>query len=427
MLSNYNTSNTLKDLQLCKVILKKNYPNFDKISLDKHKLDPFFSDNDKLIHLHDWYKSKNPNFLSMKDINPEMPEYECLVSGIVKDLYLLIENPIYYYRLKNYFESKSKKNRFIYILQIGKYNLQIRELLIKIENIIKNNYKYLDVIEIIWEYIKLFDTLVKKREANNYYKRYFYIDSPFIIYPSFHQLALYKVNLTYSSPFINFLLQNNNIHSHGINISPRSQIIHDIRIHYEFLIKGLEKIYQINNRSSNIFSFLNEIKKNNDLFIIFFNKMNDIILKLHDIIIYLKKNISFSNKNLFEFQNFMNSLLLFYLLHETDYFFEYIEVSSENNVSNKINKYFEDNFYKLCIINLFKNGKINFTKLNNLKNINTYVFNNLSNIFLNLNDELKELIENNLKIQITPDNIGIIIQLYKNAAIAIYTRLFSNK
>ena len=107
MLSNYETSNTLIELPLCKTILKIYYPNFEKISLEKHKLDPFFSDNEKLINLHNWYKYKNPDFLSMKDINPEMPEYECFISGIVKDLYLLLEYPDNSkYKLKNFNKKK---------------------------------------------------------------------------------------------------------------------------------------------------------------------------------------------------------------------------------------------------------------------------------------------------------------------------------
>jgi len=52
MIENYETSEHLSNNSGCISILQRHYPDFSKISLEKHKLDPFFSNNFLLTNLY---------------------------------------------------------------------------------------------------------------------------------------------------------------------------------------------------------------------------------------------------------------------------------------------------------------------------------------------------------------------------------------
>lgn len=92
----------------CTTILEKNY-DLTKITLNKYKLDPFFNHKDeknyKMDKLLDWYLGINPDFVNTYDLNPSIIEYECLISGIIKDMFLSINN-------------QEKKDEIIAILNI---------------------------------------------------------------------------------------------------------------------------------------------------------------------------------------------------------------------------------------------------------------------------------------------------------------------
>jgi hypothetical protein len=124
----------------CVKLLEKHYPNLQKISLDKHKLDPFFS-IENMERLYEWYLTKNPNFENMNELNPSMSEYRCLLSSIIKDLYII----------KKINEEELNKEKLINITQI----LDLIEITIA-------EFKYNSIIMIIEKYLILFESEIKK-------------------------------------------------------------------------------------------------------------------------------------------------------------------------------------------------------------------------------------------------------------------------
>jgi hypothetical protein len=403
---NYESSNFLINFPLCKELLQKHYNVHSSISLKKYKLDPFFSDNENLQNLYEWYKTKNPEFKPMNIINPKMPEYEVLISGMIKDIYLSLIN-------------EKEKN----------------EILNELEKIIRDGYLYKDIINCIYNYLILFDSMLN----NNSYRKdcnllLDLLASPYIIYPSFHQIDIYKVNLTISAPFLNFLLSNNTHKSHSSSVTPCYELYHDIDFHYNFMtMQFFKDLFNIrnknknNNNNNNINYLIKNINKNINLFIIYFNFNNSIIQKLKDKLIFKRtKNNSFNTYKTKE--NYMNSIIFFLIFHE-DYFYKRLfELSSyhikltensqekfEKNFEEILKQYFKESFYKICIDNLFTG---------NINNIKTYIYNSNTDILKIIKPEFKEVIESNYKIELTSDNINEIIKLYKASTIDIYNTLF---
>ena len=225
----------------CSDLFSEIYP-MDKIEnyRTKYKQDPFFklakNSSGGLEDLNSWYKQKNPNFIPFSESNnPEMPEFKHLIAGMIKDFYFFLN------------DTNIKKNN------IDKLNI----ILDKIENILneenkEKSYKYIFIIDVIYDYLIFFEIIVNK-SANK--KRHCYLllkikNTPYIIYPTFHQLDFIKINLTIGTPFLNFLLTNKEHLIHDILSTPCSEIFHDIDYHYELIMiqffKDLNKILNKN-------------------------------------------------------------------------------------------------------------------------------------------------------------------------------------
>lgn len=82
----YNLSEFLE----CEKLVKQFYPNSNSISLEKYVNDPFFEE-DNMKKIFSWYLSKNPNFNIMSNISVQMPEYNVLIAGIIKDIYVYLK------------------------------------------------------------------------------------------------------------------------------------------------------------------------------------------------------------------------------------------------------------------------------------------------------------------------------------------------
>jgi hypothetical protein len=432
----YNNLFTEERFPLSYQLLQKNYPNLSKLSMNIHRIDPFFQDDNNLINLFNWYKSKNPEFKPMKDVDPEMPEYELLVSGLIKDIYLLLKNNESNYKINN-----TSLKKPINILGM-------------LEDIIKSNYKYIKIINCIYEYLKLFTNLLSK---NNKDCNLLLIlnELPYIIYPSFHQIDIYKVNLTLCAPFINFLISNKMHESHGSDQNPCYEIFHDISFHSRnLIIKIFEDIFITKYKLSSNKNCLDNIKfhqyiqENIDLFKLYFDFMDNNIQKLKDILIYKRSKNNSYNSVYKSDKKYMNSILIFFIFHEKYFYNSFfidnlkhkifstiqnikkiqisminrrnINVFSYENINNiiieTIKKYFKNNFYKNCI---------NFLLDNDLYKLKKYIVKNNNTELLKLiNSEFKEIIENMFKIKVTNENINEIIELYKQSAIDIYNTLY---
>jgi hypothetical protein len=393
-------------------------------------LDPFFSHNGRLTNLYDWYRSKNPNFLPMSLVNPEMPEFEILIAGIVKDLYILSHNVnTPRYTLKNL--NKNSKNREAKISEI-------QDILLKCNDIIQNKYKYIDVIDCILRYLNLFNSILLSNHSRNCNDLALLKELPYILYPSFHQIDIYKVNLTLSAPFINFLLTNNIHYSHNSLQTVCYEIYHDIKFHYGYMMinffallaktmKGeisrenkqyalFLKTYSVKNKN-NFEKISEQIGSNRQIFKQYFDFTNDIIQKLSPILIY-KRSKGNNYASVYSInQCYMNSILLFLIFHENFFFSLFFEEGEslhtlineikKNNPSNNesyytiLYKYFKENFYKICrnsIISEFNNNQLDI--------------------------DFEILIEKNFGIEINPENISEILGSYKKSGEEIYQLLF---
>ena len=214
-------------------------------------------------------------------------------------------------------------------------NNNINEILEKIELTLKNKYKYIDIITIIYDYLILFQRGKNMYDCHSFDQ---IIKTPYIIYPTFHQIDFIKVNLTIGTPFLNFLLTNKTHMGHGHKIYPCWEISHDIHVHYDkIMIRFFKELNKIINNNDDYILFINN---NIELFKLFFEFMNNFITSIKDLLMYdrAKKSISITNEkgNIISnneinisnnrhdnYKNYMNSILIFHLFYEK-YYFKYI-------------------------------------------------------------------------------------------------------
>jgi len=324
----------------CLNILKNLYPNKDKFNYKTYVKDPFFDNfNKPEFDLLIWYKKYNPEFKSMKVVNPIMHEYLPTIAGIIKDYYILLSTLKY----PNGLDLVSYNNTLL-LLNIS-----------QIEDIVKDNFDkfhYVDIFNIIYSYISLFNKSLKEYQEECD-KLLIFLDSPYIIYPSFFQINFYKINLTIGVPFINFLLKNNMHLSHDSNSTTCWEISHDVMIHYYHVnIKIFYYFYkELNNKELNntepskyIFDLINQ---NPEKFKIYFEYMNNIIQKIKNSFIYSdnfwSKKISFEKLiEKPEINKYMKSLIIFNLFHEI-FFYEFLpRLYGTVSLENKLNRYYKD-------------------------------------------------------------------------------------
>jgi hypothetical protein len=349
-------------------LLTKYYPNVKKNNLNstsrntllkKYKLDPFFDQRDKekykMDKLLEWYLTINPNFENMNRLNPSIVEYECLISGIIKDVYLSL---------------------------LSKELNKIIEILNYIEDCIRNNYRYLSVIDIIEKYINLFKESKKKILMKNTYE-----NSCVIIFPSFHQLNLYKRIFNMTAPVFNFLLINHKQRSHAINMNSQKHYEHN-KIHFTLLIPP---------------SILTSVSKS-----IYFNFISELLKHLQNYFVY---NINIANTN--NQDKFITAIILFCIFHERNFFLGF---KVNNNIIINIKNLFEKSFIFICISSLFNDG------LNVYDNINENLLNreNLSQIKLDKN--VIEIMEY-YNIILNEENMSEYVKLFIKNIKFIYDRI----
>jgi hypothetical protein len=220
-----------------------------------------------LDNLYDWYLTKNTTFRetgqTIRAADPKVPEFKTILALILKDLMLLLvsntfpiadENdtdPSGFERCCKYIktlsgthftnlENKEEKHKIIY------------EVLIKLKNIIENGYKYLEIIELIIDYYKLFNfghlneefVPEKNVRKNTVYENVIdsqcleYInilrnlsDTYFMIYPSFSFVNYTKILYFLQAPVLILKMSNIREFTDKVWMSPITQIWHDIAFH----------------------------------------------------------------------------------------------------------------------------------------------------------------------------------------------------
>jgi hypothetical protein len=296
----------------------------EEYSYNKYIPDPFF-DNLQNINLLDWYKKYNPEFKSISEVNPIIEEYNIVIAGIIKDYLILLE--------KEEFPDNDTINDNDKLKKWG-------ELLINLNYINENldNLKYIIIFKIINDYLILFNSSISIDNCKNLN---IFLNSPYILFPSFTQINYYKINLTIGTPIINFLLSNKQHKSHTMVQEPCWEIHHDIFIHYYNLnIQIFALLYNIDKvrktREEIIKNILDEIKKDRTIFQNYFENTNYIIENIKNDFIYKQNELykedatgkkirkSFSELLVLpDINKYMHALILFDLFHEK-FFFEYL-------------------------------------------------------------------------------------------------------
>jgi hypothetical protein len=369
----------------CFELLKERYPDLQKISLDKHKLDPFFS-IENMERLYEWYLTKNPNFEKMNELNPSMPEYGCLLSSIIKDLYII------------------KK------ISNGEELLKIIEILTLIEITIVE-YRYNSVIDITKQYLILFESKLKGESNMCKMQIDRSRDTPFIIFPSFHQISFCKIILNMGAPFINFLVSNKKHKIHSSFETPCFDVLHNY-IHYGRMMTAF-----LQNKTN-----YREINKkfNKEEFMKYFIFMSSLINFLKEDFLYnteITKLKDFDSiRNHEDFNKYMNAIILFLIFHEYNFFYKVEIINGKNSLKNikdmntLLKDVFKNYFYKICINILLKKNEINIITNQNIVSLSNLFIEIISNaLYIDINI-LSNNEENNNNAR---NNAILIINLYK--------------
>ena len=300
-----------------------------EITFDEYKIDPFFN-NLKDIDILGWYLSINPNRKPLREVNPNIPEYEYLVANITKDYYLL------------YIFKKFPNGRPVNNFQ------NIEDKLKKINEAIIGDYKYNDIMMVVTDYLIFFQNQDNPDQIKNHCI-IAYLDelSPFLLFPSFHQPNYWKILLLYGAPVINFFITNHKHYSHTQYEDVCYEISHDIRYHYGLFIDGLYKLYfpdeiltinitnkvsRIQKHTEQIKALLEKISKEGKTFYRFFLRIRSILNKIKPFIVYNKFTI---NNQEPDFKKSLNAFYFFYLFHETTFTDSIMKLEYMENILDK--------------------------------------------------------------------------------------------
>jgi hypothetical protein len=241
----------------------------------------------KVENLLEWYKTKNEDFSILSSINdgngPHMPEFHTLLVTITLNIIKVLSTQKFPGRRTEHTNIKTpralshRKSHALYDKKINSdsdndndiaWKELLNGLLAKIAELNTTDsdrpdyYSYLNIMDIYLQYIiymsgikikvskikeKLKNSsydLINSRYINNIntnditlcenyilYLYYIFNNTPFILYPTFVQLAEKKVLKTLSAPVVNFYLSYTRTNSHNYFIPPCYHVEHDVIFH----------------------------------------------------------------------------------------------------------------------------------------------------------------------------------------------------
>ena len=296
-----------------------------------------------------WYQHKNPKFKILKSPTPEeipnlpfnytddiyigeekqvrVPEYRFLVAQMIKDLLLAL-----YLGSMPQLHKNNKEKNFGHSKQLAELNFnkieeskreifkkEIFKILSKIEQNIKEDFKYVEFIDYMSNYLNLFSSInfdSNNKKINECIEYILYIKklllTPFIIFPTLIQINLNKTLNLIKAPLLNFRLSNSRKKIHSSFDNPCSEIEHDILQHC-----GLtHNIYLYINR----YTYLNFNKVNSSFELKKKDYIFDKLKNLEQIYIlinmFFRMIISLFNYFSLEKINKLYTLFLFVIFHE---------------------------------------------------------------------------------------------------------------
>uniref|UniRef100_A0A6C0HMJ4 Uncharacterized protein n=1 Tax=viral metagenome TaxID=1070528 RepID=A0A6C0HMJ4_9ZZZZ len=406
--------------------------------------DPFLSSKKpaeghyNLDNLHEWYLTKNPNFLPISEANIHMPELAFITAIIVKDLVVLFKtcrfpkkhinnNGTLEKNLKN--APKQTINRFVDRYKVAnkklnnscksKLNTEILKLLNFINTFIEE-YKYLEFLIILKQYLLFFyqGTTEDQADGSTYILTNLDIlvnTQPFIFYPSVEQINFTKVIYTMQAPFINFRLPNVRKLIHNAFSNILFDLEHDILFHgllthgliptpilyHHIPLTKIDGILSLIYKYSGLCTIIDndfrtehpqEVTQINTIMqkihLQIFKNTNKIINDLKPLINYTKLDIptdrydlqnANANSNYSKHQNcvkYLCTVFIFDILHEYDAHTIYNGLYCINNIIEILRKYYIYHLeYHVTDIDLFY-------KFKPTKKVTQYLFNYITKIHL---------------------------------------------
>ena len=334
-------------MELFKDIFKK-VNDEQIITYETTILDPFLSitkptdENPyNLDNLYDWYLTKNTSFIeketTINDANPKVPEFKTLIALIIKDIILLYITKKFPSKNENDNENNNDNNKKLnrisdcdYIYDLSGKNISddnhnlIIELLKQIEDIITNGYNYLQIINLIINYYKLFnfgyvylnedDSDLKnekdKKECLKLIESLRNLSNTcFMIYPSFAFINYTKILYFMQAPVLILKMANIRENTDNIFMSPIFQIWHDISFHADIT----QCVYREESDKKMVISLY---KNENNQYDIFKKKFN--VIKKYINVNYKNLNDSNFETSLPERKKYFIAYILFLILHELE-------------------------------------------------------------------------------------------------------------
>ena len=296
----------------------------------------------QIENLYEFYMKYNPNYELMGDINPQISEYNILILNILKDVYILWITHEFPEDVPNHEPFFTQKFE------------QIKEIIHRINECIRSNYMYNNVIYIIGLYFIIFN-LSDDTTACLYFLDYTITRIPFIIFPSFYMLDFYKINRMIGVPIINMYITNRGFNIHRIKSNICNTISHDINFHNCRMKFGPIKDIKYEGGGGCIISmvkFFNEMYSKKTQIIkrlkTYYFIMNNVIKSIKDDIYYeiSPGSTSFSTfvrfKELFkqkdidknmnpDMEKYIKSFFLWFVFHESSIYNNFIFNESDPN------------------------------------------------------------------------------------------------
>jgi len=324
---------------------------FINVSKDHTETKPYNLDN-----LYAWYLTKNTTFketgTTIREANPKVPEFKTMLALIIKDLVILLitetfPNADAKDELPDLELEDSELDKCLVpiaklsgatlsgVKHANNDNINIITLFCELERICKTEYYYLDIIQFIIKYYKLFnygnlETVSKNQQCEKLLERLDKLaDTFYIVYPSFTLINYTKILYFLQAPVLILKIGNIRELTDNMWMPPIFQIWHDIVFHSKITQCLHSDEYDIitNNKTENHQNDAKMFYQNTDNSYYNFEQIFNIIKKYINIdynLLKVKPELE-NNKKLLKVKTeletnervkYFFTFILFYFLHE---------------------------------------------------------------------------------------------------------------